>query len=47
MDKLSRDEEGQRAQTTPVIALKEHWGREHANIHVAARAEVNGLKEGL
>lgn len=25
MDKLSRDEGGQRAQTTPVIALKEHW----------------------
>jgi len=44
MDKATREEGGQRTQTAPVIALKEHWGNEHANIHVAARAEVSGLK---
>lgn len=47
MGKVSRNEGVQRTQTAAVIALKEHWDREHANVHVAARAEVSGLKEWL
>lgn len=46
MGKVSGDEGEERTQIAPIIALKDCWGREHAN-HVATRAEVSGLKEEL